>query len=266
MLLYDLLVVNQYSTQDGQSKQEHSSDIPKLVSTPPKETKKIFGQHNDFITAISVGQVYDIYTSMCQLSPRCCNPITLVITHKKLTASTNLRTFDTLDSISMIFKSQGSMSGDNKRSSCGVEAVFNVGFIHVTSNDFNKCAAPGIDINDFFIHSSNDDFLDNSGGGNNIPVNQMFLTLQDLSGFTLEDNFHSFVNKIHTTDFWNGRQWAVVLIPACGGHWISIEKILFNGQEALCLREGRGTTMFDYVNFPNDGHPRSLLQSGKRKR
>jgi hypothetical protein len=158
-----------------------------------------------------------------------------------------------------------------------VEAVNNAGF-KATAAIFNQQVAPGVDARQFLVQErtvshDGDDYIDNTGGGNNIPPHQMFLAMQILShdnGLQMEDTSpHLFRQAIGTREFWVGHQWAIVQIPVGGGHWVSMEKIMYMGQPAICLREGRGKMMYDFITSPDDGCRETLpagMASGKRKR
>jgi len=209
-------------------------------------------------TAIAVGKLDDIYNLICELSPRQ-SPITLVISHVP-EEELSMRSFNNLVEISSLFKEQGSMDTKGEGRSCGVEAVFNCGFVNVSAESFDMAGGAGVNVDDFMgeankTHDAMDEFLFNSGGGNNIPPYQMWTTLQNISGFTMEHSLHDGIPIVHTPKYWKGRKFAVLRIPACKGHWISVEKIVYCGQEVFCLREGRGNMVYDFVNFPENGNP-----------
>jgi hypothetical protein len=217
------------------------------------------------LTAICVGDLATTHAKLLELSPNYLQPITLLVTHKEQSHLV-LRAFDNLGDISApsAFATQGSMDEGNQGRSCGVEAAFNAGFLGVRAADFNRSNGAGVDAAPFRAREQSqeadagDDYMGNTGGGNNIPPNQMHATLQSRSDLPLEPDFHPHVQQLNTAAFWSGRMWAVILIPAARGHWVSMERIIYRGQEAFCLREGRGTVTYDFVNFPNDGNPRRL--------
>ena len=216
------------------------------------------------LTAICVGDLATTYAKLLELSPGYAQPITLLVTHVEQ-PNLALRAFGNLGDISSpsAFARQGTMDEGNQGHSCGVEAAFNSGF-DVRAADFDHSNVAGVDANLFRARErgqeadAGDDYMDGSGGGNNIPPNQMYATLQGRFDFPLEKNFHLQVQQLNTAAFWAGRMWAVILIPAAGGHWVSMEKIIYDGREAFCLREGRGTVMYDFVKFPIGGNPQRL--------
>lgn len=271
--LTKLLLVSQYSSVNGEKKKEHSSKIPKLLPTPtkPKNTKASKSRPiRSSIPAIVIGPFNIVANKAKELSPNDAQPITLVITHQEKRGLT-IPTV-TMDELSSNFKSQGSMDMGNQGRSCGVEAVINAGFAGVTADDFNKVAAEGIDPDPFICSpqglatddvEANDAFVNNSGGGNNIPPNQMFATLQVVAApLEIDQNMH--FHDISSSDFWKNRNWAILAIPACGGHYVAMRKVIIYDQEAICLFEGRGNVVYDFINEPLFGAPVRL--AGKRKR
>lgn len=270
--LSNLLLVSDYTSPVGEPKTTHTSDIPKISNTPPKGKKSLTGRlpRTTQITAIAVGHPDDVYPKMTELSSGVAgDPVTLAITHEANNENNmlQLRNFDSMDEIMENFKRQGSMDEAGQGRSCGVEAVCNAGF-SVTARDFFEQAAEGVDANDFVVLDGDDedDYLSNTGGGNNIPPHQMLLTMTRIAnenGLQMHSSPHLVRDALGTSAFWQGHQWAIVLIPACDGHWVSMEKIIYKGQPAICLREGRGNTVYDFITS-NDGECLPLVNM-KRK-
>lgn len=267
--LKDLLLVSEYSSTDssefGGSQELHSSEIPRVIPTPPIRDPSGRLQSGPSIPAIVVGPIDRVYEKLRQLSSQTDNPITLVVTHENEPGA-KLRSFDSMPRIASAFKRQGSMDEGTQGMSCGIEAVYNVGFESVSAKDFDRSAADGIDPAEFVASGMADDYLSHTGGGNNIPPNQMYTALDCLSEFHIEKNFHLHVSHLHTDEFWSERQWAVILIPACSGHWVSIEKIIYCTRVTFCLREGRGNTMYDFVKHSVSGEPKHLPSTGVKRK
>ena len=167
MHLTKLMLVSEYVEEyDGPDKQAHSSEVAnivtKIVSNPP--TTKLLAPPviTNPITAIAVGDINNIYKALTQLSPQFDQPVTLVITHEPET-DLGLREFESLRCISSFFKFQGSMDESGKGMSCGVEAVYNCGFLEVTAQSFNTVAGIGVDVCAFEGEkNSNRDAADNT--------------------------------------------------------------------------------------------------------
>jgi len=210
-------------------------------------------------TAIAVStNVDDVYAKLIELSSHHDAPVVLAMTHEKMAKEALvLREFSNMEAIAERFYRQGIMDEDEQGLSCGVEAVNNAGFT-VDASAFIQQAADGVDTDSFIVdrvargrNHDGDDYIDNTGGGNNIPTNQMFLTLQSLlahEGLQIDSaSWHHTKDLIGTPEFWESHKFAIVQIPACGGHWVAMEKIMYIGQPAVCLREGRGTVTYDFV-------------------
>ena len=262
--LQSLLLLKQYTHLDGTPKTQSSSYVPKISSTPPKKDSPSSVRNNPIrgvpITAIAVGtNVVDVYAKLIGLSSDYADPILLAMTHEEMPENLlMLREFHDIDSLTKSLYKQGVMDEDNQGFSCGVEAVNNAGFT-VTASDFYQQAAHGVDTDAFMVAErdrgrNHDHFIDQTGGGNNIPPHQMFLTLERLmenQGQKIDTrSWHHIRDDIGTPLFWVGHQWAIIQIPACGGHWVSMEKIMYMGQPAVCLREGRGTVTYDFITSP----------------
>lgn len=286
-----LLLVKDYSSPCGRVKEGHSSVIPHITGTPPKTSDHSKGSNDRSISkcpgikkppmrgarvpAIVVGNPNEVYAKLIELSPGEDDPVTLAITHKGVSGDMlTPRTFNNMTEISELYYKQGSMDESNQGLSCGVEAVCNTGF-EVTAGDFVKQAAVGVDASAFVARElaedadAHDDYMDNTGGGNNIPPNQMFSTMEGLSSFVMDPSPHRARELLGEPNFWQSHQWAIVQIPVCGGHWVSMEKIIYRGQPAVCLREGRGNTMYDFITSPDGGGGERLplgMCSNKRKR
>lgn len=266
--LSSLLLVDEYTSLNGVPKTESTSMIPKIANTPPKKgsparKQTIRGRQT---TAIAVGtNVVDVYARLIELSSDHEHPVILAMTHAEMPEdSLVLREFPDMNSIARLFYTQGIMDEDDQGLSCGVEAVNNAGF-RVTASSFSQQAAHGVDTDAFMVAKggrgrNHDHFLDQSGGGNNIPTHQMYLTLETLvaeQGLEMDPRpWHHIRDLIGTPEFWVGHQWAIVQIPVCGGHWVSMEKIMYMGQPAVCLREGRGTVTYDFITSPDGAKER----------
>lgn len=273
MNLNELLLVSQYSTKcHGSSKTQQSSFIPTISKLSPSKLSP--SKMNPVrpvrrpITAIAVGPLDLIMTQLYNLSPSHDNPVTLVITHQPVSGLC-LRKFDDMDSLSLpnAFKPQGSMSMNARRNSCGVEAVFNVGFT-VDANTFNE-APSNVDLSQFVEDSptrpSRDSYLHETGGGNDIPTHVMHNVLQwKAPHLVIQNDYHNL--PLGESSFWVDRQFAVILIPVCGGHYVSIERIDYNNQTTWCLREGRGNVLLDFINFPNGGNPQRYIPNAASKK
>lgn len=253
-----LLLVNEYTIPDGKPKTTQSSSVPKIACTPLRRAP-IRGNPITAIAVASVDNPGDIYTKLIQLSPDYEEPITLAITHQKMHPDAlELREFSDMNAISELFYTQGIMDEANQGLSCGVEAVNNAGFT-VTAVNFSEEVATGLDVRKFMVDErprNHDDYINNTGGGNNIPYNQMFLTMKNLAqkqGLEMDPSPHLTRKDIGTHEFWVGHQWVILQIPVGGGHWVSMEKIMYKGQPAICLREGRGKVMYDFITSPADG-------------
>jgi hypothetical protein len=275
--LTKLLLVKDYSNKTGQVKMTHSSDIPKLTSTPRKggsmsSSPKKLPVRGPRVMAIAVGSPEQVCPLTLGLSAgEDADPITLVITHEPVIESDmEFREFNSMDELAQIFFKQGTMDQADQGLSCGVEAVCNAGF-DVTARDFTQQAAHGVDMRSFVAREhttdsdANDSYLNQTGGGNRIPPHQMQLTMGHISGMPIDQSPHLIRNEIGTSAFWKNHKWAIVHIPVGGGHWISWERIVYNGQDAVCVREGRGNTMYDFITTPDGGEER-LPATGKRKR
>ena len=275
MNLADLLLVKHYSSmltsEHGIYKETDSGKIPILQPTPPKAIAKAPVRRGspsarNGIPAIVISQ--DPRHIQTYLESSSGGKILVVITHKA-TPGLRLRHFEAMADILKIFKTQGSMDQGNQGLSCGVEAVFNAGF-EVTAKDFNEVAGSGVDVSQFMVSERGkdsdalDDYIKDTGGGNSIPSNQMFATLQTkcqelCPPLEMEESLHCHIDNVSKASFWAEHKWAVVMTSACRGHWVSIEKILYGSDSvpALCLREGRGTTRIDLVtDHSNRKRPR----------
>lgn len=270
--LSSLLLVDEYTFLCGVPKMESTSVIPNISNTPPKKDSKKDSKkglparpiRGSQTTAIAVStDVADVYAKLVELSSEYEQPVVLAMTHAPKPAGA-LRDFSSMDEIAKSFYTQGLMDEGNQGLSCGVEAVNNVGF-KVDATTFIKKAAAGIDTGAFIVSEKRerrrkddgDDYIDNTGGGNNIPSHQMYLTLETLveeKGMQMDTtSWHDKIHEIGTPDFWVDHQWVIVQIPTCGGHWVSMEKIMYMDQPAVCLREGRGTVTYDFITSPGDG-------------
>lgn len=278
--LNKLLLVKDYSSKTGAVKKAHSSDIPILTSTPRKGGSMSSSPKNrpvrgPRIAAIVVGPPDQVYTQMIGLSAgEKAEPVTLAITHEAVDeGTTTLRKFGNMNELAQIFFKQGIMDEANQGLSCGVEAVCNAGF-NVTARDFTQQAAHGVDMRSFVAREhnknadANDSYLSQTGGGNRIPPHQMQLTMEHISGMPIDPAPYLIGKELGTSAFWRNHQWAIVHIPVSEGHWVSMERILYKGQDAVCLREGRGNTMYDFMTSPSDGGEERLSPSSvcKRKR
>ena len=272
--LSKIMLLGDYSSIYGEQKTKHSSDIPKLNNTPPKKKKSVSPKKNPcrgtLTTAIAVGTAEDIYAKLIELSPDATKAVTLAITHEEVGPETlPLRNFETMDDIAQVFYKQGVMDEEEQGYSCGVEAVCNAGFA-VRARDFVRVEDEGFVASEFGGDAdAQDDYMNNTGGGNNIPTNQMYRTMENLSPILMDQSPHLVATQIGTSAFWWGHHWAIVRIPVCGGHWVSMEKIIYNGQEAICLREGRGNTTYDLMNTSTclpQRLPPGGAGGGKRKR
>lgn len=275
LLLSSLLLVDEYTTLNGIPRTTQASSVPRIASTPPKTglTPRMGPIRGELTVAIVVGwvtEVADIHSKLVQLSPDAKDAVTLAITHEEVhPESLVLRKFSDMKEISDEFYKQGIMDEGNQGLSCGVEAVNNTGF-KVTASSFNQQAAIGVDKEDFMVaegerprNHDGDDYLEQTGGGNNITCHEMFLTMKTLveeQGMKMNTSpMHHIKDSIGTPEFWVGHQWAIVQIPVCGGHWVSMEKIMYKDQPAVCLREGRGKVTYDFTTSPAD---RARLRAG----
>lgn len=273
--LTSLQLVTEYTSLEGVAKTQSSSVIPNISNIPSKKdspSKKSSPSRKNAIrgnptTAIVVStNVADVYAKLVELSN---DPAVLAMTHEQIPeGALVLRKFSDMNAIAELFYTQGIMDEDDQGLSCGVEAVNNAGFT-VDASAFIQQAADGVDTDSFMVDErgrgrNHDDYIDNTGGGNNIPTHQMYLTLQSLveqKGLQIDSTpWHHTKDLIGTPEFWEGHQWTIVQIPACGGHWVSMEKIMYMGQPAVCLREGRGTVTYDFVTS-SDG-VRARLPAG----
>ena len=269
--LTELMLVKEYSSLNGENKTEHSSEIQKLVPTLQQLEKtkgKMTSAHQPTIPAIVIGSPAVVMAKLIELSN---NTVTLAITHEGLPGIT-FRTFDSMSDICSVFKTQGSMDRVGQGRSCGVEAVYNAGFLDVKGSDFNSLAAKGVDASEFVAHvmavsddSATDNFMNNTGDGNNIPPNQMYATLERLSSFKLDQSLYSNLDELSDPAFWDVHQWALIFLKICGGHWVSLECMIYKGEKVLCLREGRGNTAYDYITAPANGQPKRLHELETRQ-
>ena len=219
--------------------------------------------------AIVIADAATAYSFLANLSDSN-NPVTAVITPESSPFVNNIRQFVDMEAISNEFNSQGSMENVKRAPkqstqrlgmSCGVEAVNNAG-LKITASEFYAAHEAGA--SDCVVDGRvEDDHIDT---GNYISIKRMFDTLNNHYPLKLDQGTHTNNNKIGESDFWTGRQWAIVLLPVCNGHWVSLEKIIYRGREAICLREGRGNATYDFSN-PGGGHEKRLRAGvGKRKR
>lgn len=261
--LNELQLVKDYTyefTNAGRTTQ--SSKMPVIVSKCQKEAAGRVTRRKQ-MPAIVIGPIHRVSKALEGLSAK----VNMVITHDA-TNNLDLRVFEKLDDIKRLFKSQGSMDKGGQGRSCGVEAIYNAGFVNVTAESFDKYQQ--VDVGDFIgdpnstDHDAHDDYVNNKGGGNDIPPNQMFWVIKDMTSLTMQNNFHNSINELNRHEFWTGRKFAILNIPVCGGHWLSIEKITYAGQETFCLREGRGNMAYDFVNYPDTGNMQPL--NSKRMR
>lgn len=290
--LSSLELVMEYTSEMGDPRTQSTSKIPNISNTPLNKgspCKKRSPLRENGTTAIAVStRVNDVYNLLLGLSSHDKQPVVLAMTHDEVPKEwlqLRLRQFSNMEAIQRLFYKQGIMDEGNQGLSCGVEAVNNAGFT-VVASAFSQRAAHGVDVGSFIVsegerdrNHDGDDYINSTGGGNNIPPHQMFLTLKSLveqQGLQMDSTpWHRIPELIRTPEFWVGHQWAIVLIPACGGHWVSMEKIIYNGQAAICLREGRGKVTYDFVTS-SDGVRRGYLSTdvtgkaiatgGKRKR
>ena len=299
--LTSLELLTEYTSLKGVATTQSTSVIPTISNTPSKKSspsrksppsRKSSPSRKNTIrgnptTAIAVStNVADVYAKLVELSSRHEQPVVLAMTHEGLPGDALvLREFSDMNAIAELFYKQGIMDAEGDQGlSCGVEAVNNAGFT-VDASAFIQRAADGVDTDSFMVdegerrhNHDGDDYIDNTGGGNNIPTHQMYLTLQSLveqQGLQIDSTpWHHTKDLIGTPEFWESHQWAIVQIPACGGHWVSMEKIMYMGQPAVCLREGRGKVTYDFVrssdgvreHLPADVTGRAAAIGGKKRK
>ena len=270
LLLSQLLLVSQYSS-DKPPPETIASSTPANNGQPVQPATRGQGSHREMSTrrsttricGIAVGPLQPVYSHLIGLSAEFDNPVTLVFTHE-MKPDLNLRVYANMKEISKTFIPQGFFGSRNGNLTCGVEAVNNLGFEADTDSfTLNPEQMRGFTTQD----GSGDNFL-HSIAGNNIAANQMFVTLTRLALSSQQAVVYDNGNGIGTATFWQQRQWAVVHIPACNGHWVAMEKINYKGQQAFCLREGRGTVMYDFITpgYPACGEEIPRNVNNKRKR
>jgi len=203
---------------------------------------------------ITVNNLDMTIEALKRLSPGA-QPITLVITHEE--DSLPLRQF-TPESLKSSFHAQGSLATPGSSGgSCGKEAAANLG-IMITDDDLNQNRhnlGVGSDAESFcrFVNkvAGCQDTYSCDRNGSDIPPQQLLLTLRSVCARELiatvsaEQSMHHNINRVQDPGFWCHHRWAMIFIPVCGGHWVSIERILYTAPlgeevEKWCLREGRG--------------------------
>lgn len=202
---------------------------------------------------ITVNNLSLTIEALKRLSPGA-KPITLVITHED--DSLPLRQF-TPESLKSSFHSQGSLATPGSSGgSCGKEAAANLG-IMITDEDLNEnrhnLAVGDAESFCYFVNkvAGCEDTYSCDRNGSDIPPQQLLLTLRSVCArectgtVSTEQSMHHNVDCLQDPGFWCRRRWAMIFIPVCGGHWVSIERILYTArpgeeEEKWCLREGRG--------------------------
>ena len=268
--LNDLLLLMQYSdAYNGACKTHHTAAIPILsqrspLKPPPlKSQPKIESFWGTSIAGISVGGLSDVFAELRKLTP---HPIDIVVTHVS-EPECQLRTFDSIKTLasSEYFKTQGSMddTAGKTRLTCGLEAAYNCGipattewFADVSFADADSFIADGNGGKD-----DNDTYLTTTGGGNNITPELMYSVLKERTKqeYVIENIFPFGRWDVGSDEFWDMRKFAIIAIKIRSGlHWVSMEKIIMNGNAFFCLREGRGARVRDFTD--------KVAQPLKRKR
>lgn len=286
--LTSLQLVTEYTSLEGVAKTQSTSVIPNISNTPSKDSpsknsspsRKNAIRGNPTAAIVVSTNVDDVYSHLVNISN---GPVVLAMTHTQMPEGALVfREFSDMKALAENLYTQGIMDEGDQGRSCGVEAVNNAGF-KVDASAFIQQAADGVDTDSFMVDDgargrNHDDYIDNTGGGNNIPPHQIYLTLKkyvERQGMQMDSTpWHYTKELIGTPEFWKGHQWAIVQIPACGGHWVSMEKIMYMGQPAVCLREGRGTVTYDFVTssdgvrarLPPGVTGKAVATGGKRKR
>jgi len=265
LLLSQLLLVSHYSS-DKPPPETIASSTPANNGQPgPPATRGqgIRKERSTQICGIAVGSLDEVYPRLIELSADFVNPVTLVFTHE-MKHDLNLRVYANMKEINKTFFPQGFFGSRSGNLTCGVEAVNNLGF----EADIDSFTLDPEQMREFTTQDGSKDNFLTSIAGNSIAANQMFVALTRLALSLQQAVVHHHGNEIGTAAFWQHRQWAVVHIPACNGHWVAMEKINYKGQQAFCLREGRGTVMYDFITpgYPVGGEKISQNVNNKRKR
>jgi hypothetical protein len=258
--LNDLLLLMQYSdAYNGACKTHHTATIPILsprspLKAPPLKTQReIESFSGTSIAGISVGGLSDVCLELRKLTP---HPIDIVVTHVS-EPECRLRTFDSIKNLASAehFKTQGSMddTAGNTGLTCGLEAAYNCGF-PATADWFAD--ASFVNAEAFLADGNgskddNDTYLTTTGGGNNITPELMYSVLKEHTKqeFVIENIFPFGRSDVGSDEFWENRKFAIIAIRLRSGlHWVSMEKIIMNGNEVFCLREGRGGLVRDFTD------------------
>ena len=217
------------------------------------------------VSAICVGPLATCLDQLISLSPRHRCKISAMITHKP-NPTLALRHFEDTAHLKAAFFCQGQLDKGDKGLTCALESANNLG-IQLEASDFNHIGAQtlseewlgGFELSKdapAIARQANQE-LRNQGGGNKVPLGQMYAALESKMkewNTEMDENTNLWMEHIpenvHTQAFWSARRFAVILIPACDGHWVALEHINFKKEDTFCLWEGRGAWLLDHVSCP----------------